>query len=128
MTESVVPSKMKQWMRTLIGGVLSAAVAGFTILFALRVAPNPITLFLAAAFSLPTYFVQIVSSIFTHDPHAGETLPVFSISLLFWLMAGSTISYLVKTNKAAIKVWLWLYAGMLLLSLLNFVVRFFLPV
>ncbi len=127
MKESVVPGKMKQWMRPLIGGVLSAVVAGFIIYFAVGVAPNPITLFLAAAFSIPSYFVQTVTSIFTHDPRAGEALPVFSISLLFWFLAGITIFYLIKTNKGAITVWLWLYAAMLLLSLLNFIVKLILP-
>ena len=123
MTESAVPDKMKLWMRPLIGGVFSAVIAGFVILFAVRIAPNLITLFLAAAFSLPTYFVQTVTSIFTSDPRAGETFPVFSISLLFWFLAGSTISYLVKINKAVIIWWLWLYGAMLLLSLLIFVLK-----
>ena len=126
MTHSVVSGKMKQWKRLLISGVLSAIVAGFTIYFAIGVASNPITLFLAAAFSIPAYFVQTVTAIFTRDPLRGETLPVFSISLLFWFVAGVTISYFGKTNKAAINLWLLLYAAMLLLSLLNFIVHFFL--
>ena len=127
MTESVRLDKMKKWKRPLISGVLSAAIAGFTIYFAIGVAPNPITLFLAAAFSIPAYFVQTVTSIFTPDPRAGETLPVFSISLLFWFIAGIVIVYFGKTNKAAITLWLWVYAVMLVLSLLNFVVHLFLP-
>ncbi|SRR6266498_845879 len=121
MTEAGTPSRIKQWMRPLIGGILSAIVAGFIIYFSIGVAPNPITLFLAAAFSVPTYFVQTVATIFTSDPHAGETLPVFSISLLFWFLAGTTIAYLVKTNKAAVMWWFWLYMAMLLLSFLIFI-------
>ena len=127
MTESVRLDKMKRWKRPLISGILSVAIAGFIIYFAIGVAPNPITLFLAAAFSIPAYFVQTVTSIFTPDPRVGETLPVFSISLLFWFIAGIVIAYFGKTNKAAITLLLWVYAVMLVLSLLNFVVHLFLP-
>ena len=122
-----VSIKMKQWQRQFVSGFLSAALAGFTILFATGIAPNPITLFLAAAFSIPAYIVQTMTFIITRDQLRVNAIPVFSISVLFWFFAGVVISYFVKGNKEAIKLWFWLYAGMLLLSFLNFVVHLFLP-
>lgn len=108
MTESPTPSKFAQWKRPLIGGVLSALIAGIFLIVA-EVFSGKVTELLALGFSLPTLFTSNIG------------FAVF-LSILFWFIAGATIAHQVRKNVLAMVSWLVLY----MISFALFWVLFFL--
>ena len=95
MTESSTPNKFAQWRRPLLGGLLSAIIAGI-FLFIAEIFSGKVTEFLTLGFSLPTLFTS-------------NTGFAFFLSILFWFTAGATIAYLSRKNVMAIVFWLVLY-------------------
>ena len=108
MIESPTPNKFAQWRRPLLGGLLSAIIAGI-FLFIAEIFSGKVTEFLTLGFSLPTLFTS-------------NTGFAFFLSILFWFMAGATIAHLSRKNVMAIVYWLVLY----MVSIALFWVFFFL--
>ncbi len=89
-TESTSTNKFAQWIRPLIGGLLSYLVVRI----------NPF--FLDPVANLARFF-------------SDSDVLLISISVLFWFAAGVLITRFSKTTKAAIGRWLLLYGAILLL-------------
>jgi hypothetical protein len=98
-----------QWKRPLIGGILSAILAGLTIYTGFYFMPNIATGFFALIFITPAYLVESCISVITFPAfQLNESLGLF-IAIIFWLIAGTTITKYFERNKAAIGCWLLLY-------------------
>jgi len=108
MIESPTPNKFTQWRRPLLGGLLSAIIAGI-FLFIAEIFSGKVTEFLTLGFSLPTLFTS------------NTGFAIF-LSILFWFTAGATIAHLSGKNGMAIVYWLVLYIA----SIALFWVFFFL--
>ena len=114
----------KQWVRErpLIGGVLSAGIAGLTILI-FYLMPNAISGFFGVMFLVPYYIVEsFVAMITSASFRLNEWLGIF-ISILFWLIAGAIIARYFKENKVAIGCWLLLYLLSFPISLAIFFIK-----
>ena len=111
MTESSIPSEFTQWKRPLIGGLLSAGIAGMfvVLMYVLNFFPIPLVGFMTVGI--------IVSNLFFGD----ENLPIITVSIIFWFFAGSVIAYYNKLNNTAIKAWGILFVVSFVLFLLFYI-------
>ena len=112
--------------RTLIGGLLSVSIAGMAIIYILFIYPGPTTLnlilfFICFVFLTPSYPVEVLFPAVYSYPHDIYDAITYSISLFFWIIAGSIIAYKVKKNSRAFIYWFLLY---LLLIPLGFAIYF----
>lgn len=105
MTESPTPSKFAKWKRPLIGGLLSAGVVGIS----------------TGLITLLDYFMDggddrsILTLIFSFFPkllmvfiNAGDPPfdPPLILMISFWFLVGATITFFIKSNKGAIRLWI----------------------
>ena len=111
MTEALAQNRFAQWKRLLIGGILSAGIAGtiVVLMYVLNFFPIPLVGFMTTGI--------IVSNFFFGD----ENLPIIIVSIIFWFFAGSVIAYYNKLNNAAIKAWGVLFVMSFVLFLLFYV-------
>jgi hypothetical protein len=108
MTKWLTSRKQEAWERPIIGGVLSAATAGFTILV-FYLLPNVFTGFFGIMFLVPAYIIEsLIAAVTSSSFHLNEAVGIF-ISVLLWLVAGAMIARYFKSNKSAIGCWFLLY-------------------
>jgi hypothetical protein len=102
MAEIPVSNQPSKWKRFLIGGLLSASIAGIPLLdLALwgRVGNDKLLLF---------YIIFIMPGTVIQKLIGGNDLAIFSLNLFFWFFAGALIAYANRSNKFAITYWLLL--------------------
>lgn len=98
MTDSLVPSKFFQQKRLLVGGLISALIAGisFSLLFYSDQSSGSL-LFFALGFTLPLLFFDVSSHV------------VGVIVVVFWFIVGVTVTCFTRANIKAIGLWLVVY-------------------
>jgi len=113
MKESSTPSKFSKWKRPLIGGILSAATAVASLIISWLTPESDGLFFL----KLPLIFIIALGV----DNLIFITLGGF----LIWFFLGLGITYLVSSNKKAVRWWLLLFTlAFLVLPLLAYFVYF----
>jgi len=111
MNESPNQKDLTRWKRSLIGGLLSAGIAGIIValMYLFNFFPIPLIGFMTMGI--------IVSNFFFGD----ENLWIIIVSIIFWFFAGSIITYYIKVNSVAIKIWGVLFVGSFMLFLVFYV-------
>ncbi len=113
MTTSPNQYQIAIWKRSLIGGLLSAGIAGtmVVLMYLLNFFPIPLVGFMTVGI--------VISNIFFED----SNLWISIVSVVFWFLAGSVIAHYFNKNRLAIKFWTILF----IVSSVLFLVFYFLP-
>jgi|RhiMetdeSRZDD1v2_1073273.scaffolds.fasta_scaffold1481014_2 hypothetical protein len=107
-------SKSTEWIRALIGGVLSALVIGIALFLLSFTKPSSsvIKLYLNLIVGLPGIFLH---TWLFGDPFAKLLSPanalavswrIIYLTLAYWFFCGFGLTYFIKNNKKAIGAWL----------------------
>jgi len=107
MTESPAPNKFTQWKRPLIGGLLSALIAGIALVVLYKFDFFLFVGFITIGMIIPNIFL------------GGSNLWISVLSIVFWFFAGSVITHYFKNNKV-IGVWIILYIVSFIFRVLYF--------
>ena len=114
MTEVLNRSKSTEWIRALIGGLLSALVVGvLALLLTFKQPPSSgLAFLLHVALDLPSIFLH---TWLFGDPFARLLPPaeadviswrIIWLTLVCWFFFGFVFTYFIKNNRKAIMVWL----------------------
>ena len=113
MTEDLKRSKITEWIRALVGGLLSALVVGIVLLLLTfnQSLSSGIT-FLLVVLDLPGILLHTWRF---GDPFAKFLPPaeadviswrIIWLTLVYWFFSGFALTYFIKNNRKAIMVWL----------------------
>ncbi len=95
MTESPTPSKFAKWKRPLVGGLLSAGIAGISLFILMLLFGSP------SAAGLLAWPLAVRMLFFRPRNEFTEIV----IALLIWFLIGFMIAHFIKSNKQAILFW-----------------------
>ena len=111
MTENRKLNEFTRWKRSLLGGLASAGIVGIALalMYGFNVFPFPFVSFMTIGI--------IISNFFFGD----SNLWIFIVSVVFWFIVGSVITYYSKENSTAIRLWVVLY----FVSFVLFIVFYF---
>jgi hypothetical protein len=101
MTESPTPSTFAKWKRALIGGLLSAGVVGL----ATGLAPL-LDYFMGGGDDISSILTKIFSVFPLLLMGIGGDVPPLILTISFWFLVGATITFFIKSNKGAIRLWI----------------------
>ena len=104
--------------RTLLGGLLSVLIAGLaivyiTVLYSSTTIPNQVLYFFCFVFLIPSYVVESAFPYITSYPPRIYDFISYTITFIFWFIAGGIIAYFIKRNKVAFGIWFLLYLLMI---------------
>jgi hypothetical protein len=111
-------SKSTEWIRALIGGVLSALLIGLALFLLSFTQPSPsvIKLYLNLMIGLPGIFLH---TWLFGDPFAKLLPPadalavswrILYLTLAYWFFSGFGLTYFIGNNQKAISAWLIMMA------------------
>ena len=111
-------SKPTEWIRALIGGVLSAFVIGIALflLSFTETSSSVIKLYLNLMIGLPGIFLH---TWLLGDPFAKLLPPadalavswrIIYLTLAYWFFSGFGLTYFIKNNRKAVRAWLIMMA------------------
>ena len=117
MTEDLNRRKITEWIRALIGGLLSAFVVGIALLLLTfltfkETLSDGIIFLLYVALDLPGI---VLHTWLFGDPFArllppaealAGTWRIVLLALVYWFFSGFALTYFIKNNRKAIMVWL----------------------
>lgn len=98
MTESPSPNKSAQWKRVLMGGLISALLAGIGYDLFIAGVNNDFIIILTVGFLVTYYIFMFPSAIIG-----------IGIAIVYWFLIGATVTYFVKSNLFAIVFWFVTY-------------------
>ena len=96
MTESPTPGKFAKWKRPLIGGLLSALLAGVIL-----ISQSSGILFVGSAVPVWMFIPPTTDNV---------PMPVVPFAMLLWFLMGAVIAHIERNNMRAFLSWLILHA------------------
>ena len=106
MTESPSPNKFAKWKRPLIGGFLSAVIAGGII--AVQISFDGVDFLRIPALSVITPILLFALFTNTNNLINSALVSILLVTAL-WLIIGFTITYFVRNNLLAIGSWILIH-------------------
>jgi len=104
MTESPASNRFAYWKRVLIGGLISALIAGLCVGLLLYSGGRPIRnvsvilFFMMLGFGLPAFIIA----------SSGNVISIMAV-IVFWFLLGTAITYFARKNMVAIGLWFVVY-------------------